>query len=50
MSHIETRRYLRRISDVAAFNELLDAVILSEQEKQLQANRHRKSAKESVSV
>ena len=27
MSHIETRRYLRRISDVAAFNE--------EQEKQL---------------
>ena len=35
MSHIETRRYLRWISDVAAFNELLDAVILSEQEKQL---------------
>ena len=35
MSHIETRRYLRRISDVAAFNEVINAVILSEQEKQL---------------
>ncbi len=35
MSHIETRRYLRQIADVAAFNELLDAVILSKQEKQL---------------
>lgn len=35
MSHIETRRYLRQISDVAAFNEIINAVILSEQEKQL---------------
>ena len=35
MSHIETRQYLRRISDVAAFNEVINAVILSEQEKQL---------------
>ena len=35
MSHIETRRYLRQISDVAAFNEVINAVILSEQEKQL---------------
>lgn len=35
MSHIETRRYLRQISDVAAFNKVINAVILSEQEKQL---------------
>lgn len=35
MSHIETRRYLRRIANVAAFNEVINAVILSEQEKRL---------------
>lgn len=35
MSHIETRRYLRQIANVATFNEVINAVILSEQEKQL---------------
>lgn len=35
MSHIETRRYLRQIANVAAFNEVINAVILSEQEKRL---------------